>query len=185
MYDYKEQVMKCTMLCGVMVAFAGLINAGCDRNEDSWAGGEPVAPTPAAAPAPDVTPSQSDTPVVPSSTIWSAYPAPDFFVHGYSGEDTYRTDAIAAARAAGLDALRVDSPVPPYDELAMHLLHMSSPVDGHFMASTWYDVAMANGITRWVIDIGNGAALDQWRFLVKDYPPNTVQFVVNGAAVAQ
>ena len=176
--------MRRSMICFMMALLAGLLNSGCEyvpswQDESSFTTTAPPATEQAAEP------SQYNIPVVSSSTIWPAYPAPDFFVHGYSGEDTYRTDAIAAARAAGLDALRVDSPVPPYDELAMHLLHMSSPVDGHFMASTWYDVAMANGITRWVIDIGNGAALDQWRFLVKDYPPNTVQFVVNGAAVAQ
>ena len=116
---------------------------------------------------------------------WPAYPALQFFEHGYSEEDAYRIACLNAAQAAGLNALKVLCPGAPGDELAMHLLHLASPVDGHYMQGSWYDKAQAQGISRYVLDIGNGAELGRWKFLVKDYPANSIQWIIDGKVVAQ
>ena len=111
---------------------------------------------------------------------WPAHYAPTFFGHGYPSEDADRTAAIVAAKPTG--CIKVLCPDAPSDELAMHLLHLASPVDGHYLnpAENWYSRASVQGVSRYVLDIGNGAQLARWRFLVKDYPANTVQFIVNG-----
>jgi hypothetical protein len=64
----------------------------------------------------------------------------------------------------------------------MHLLHLASPVDGHFLndSENWYSRALAQGVSRYVLDIGNGVELARWKFLVKDYPAGSVQFVIDG-----
>ena len=73
---------------------------------------------------------------------------------------------------------------PPGDELAMHLMWLKSPVDGHFMNSmeNAYIRAKSVGVTRYVFDIGNAdaATMERWKFLTKDYPGGTVQWVVGG-----
>ena len=136
---------------------------------------------------------ETETPVVDTATtnaetavtMWPAYSAPDFFRHGEADENSYRENAISSARAAGLNCIKVVSPTPPNDEVAMHLLHFKSPVDGHFLHPSWYDKAKEAGVTRWIIDIGSGSEIERWRFLTKDYPANTIQWVVRGAVVPQ
>ena len=121
----------------------------------------------------------------PSGAMWPAYYAPIFFEHGYGPEDRDRDAAISGALAAGVNCLWVDAPTPPSDEAAMHLLHFSSPVDGHFLTGNWYDIAASRGIYRYIINVGNGANLERWKFLTKDYPANTIQWLVNDVVVPQ
>ena len=122
-----------------------------------------------------------DSPVA----MWPAYSAPGFFRHGEADENSYRENAIAEAQAAGLNCIKVVCPTPPNDEVAMHLLHFKSPVDGHILHPSWYDKAAEAGVTRWIIDIGSGSEFERWRFLTKDYPANTIQWVVSGVVVPQ
>ena len=133
---------------------------------------------------------------VPTATVppgpgalveWPAYDAPTYFGHGYASENTYREAAIAGARAAGLDAIRVICPTAPGPELAMHLLYYQSPVDGHFMnaSESWYQRALAAGVRRYVIDIGNGQDRAAWLDRTKAYPPGTIQWIVNGVVKPQ
>lgn len=125
--------------------------------------------------------------IVSSGAIWPSYNAPTYFGHGYASEDSDRSSAIAATRSAGLDCIRTDGTNPPSDELAMHLLLFRSPVDGHFLSQdeNWWWRAHRGGVNRYVIDLGDGSSLSRWRFLIKDYPANTVQFIVNGLVVPQ
>ena len=117
--------------------------------------------------------------------MWPSYYAPTYFEHGNSGEDSVRESAIAATRAAGLTCIRIDAPTPPTDEAAMHLLHFRSPVDGHYLEGSWYDIALARGVSRYIINVEDGSNLARWKFLTKDYPAQSIQWLVNGAVVAQ
>ncbi|MCX7009683.1 MAG: hypothetical protein NTY53_20985 [Kiritimatiellaeota bacterium] len=119
--------------------------------------------------------------------MWPSYYAPEFLEHGYAGEVDTRNAAIAAARAAGLNCIRLDGTTPPNDEVAMFVLYFKSPIDGHMLdksENSWWKAHDA-GITRWVIDLGDGSQMGRWKFLTRDYPPQTIQWIVNGAVVAQ
>ena len=109
-------------------------------------------------------------------TLWPAYDAPDYCKHGYAGENEYRESAHAAAKAAGLDCIKLTLRDVPNPELSMHLFWYRSPVDGHYLA-TWYKAAKSAGITRWQVDISgcNDVAGAKDRF--KDYPAGSVQWI--------
>ena len=135
------------------------------RNPFSEAKAAPSVPAKPEAPAPVATP--APVPIYPNWTI----PAPMTpFVPTVTG-------SVILTSNPCLDA--------PNDELAMHLLHLASPVDGHYLndSENWYSRASVQGVSRYVIDIGDGSQLARWKFLVKDYPANTVQFVVNGKVI--
>ena len=118
------------------------------------------------------------TPAQPAQpqTLWPAYDSPDYCKHGYAGENEYREAAHAAAKAAGLDCIKLTLRDVPNPELSMHLFWYRSPVDGHYLA-TWYKAAKSAGITRWQVDISgcNDVAGAKDRF--KDYPAGSVQWI--------
>lgn len=153
----------------VIMVFSAVVLTGCESSQGSQIG----------------TATSMEENAVVSGDMWPAFYDPNYFEHGYGPEDQDRRATIAAARAAGLNCIRADAPNPPTDEAAMHLLHFKSPVDGHLLDGSWYDIALASGISRYVINVGDGSSLARWKFLTKDYPANTIQWLVNGAVVAQ
>lgn len=111
-----------------------------------------------------------------AQTLWPAYSAPTYCGHGYPGENEYREAAHDAARAAGLDCIRFKITKVPNPELSMHLFYYRSPVDGHILGD-WYKKAKAKGITRWQVDITECTDVAAMKDRLKDYPPNTVQWI--------
>lgn len=164
-------MMKLLMLAVLLLVCANL--TGCELSQSETTGtGTPTSEL-------------ITTNTAISGTMWPAYYCPNYFEHGRGDEDGVRNSAIAGAQAAGLNCIRADAPTPPTDEAAMHLLHFKSPVDGHLLQGSWYDMALARGISRYIINVGDGSNWSRWKFLTKDYPPNTIQWLVNGAVVAQ
>ncbi len=161
--------IMCVLLLG-----AGCVWSGCDSNNE----------TPASATA---TPAD-EAPVFGAEVAqWPSYPAGEYFQHGNAGEGPYRDRINAACVAQGLNTLYISQPAPG-DESAMHLMWLKSPVDGHFMNSmeNSYIRASAAGVSRYIFDIGNASAatMDRWKFLTKDYPNGTVQWVLSGRTYA-
>jgi hypothetical protein len=111
-------------------------------------------------------------------TLWPAYDAPDYTRHGYEGENAYREAAHKAARAAGLDCIRIKLDTVPNLELSMHLFHYQHPTrKGYHLADSWYFKARKAGITRWQVDIRRCNDKTAARDRFKDYPSNTVQWI--------
>lgn len=128
------------------------------------------------------TTTQTTTPTN-NSGAWPSYRFDKYFGHGYSSENDDRINAMNACRAAGLNCIRCSGIPAPNDELAVHLLHFRSPVDGEFKLGkdNWYNQGLVKGVTRYqiVIDYPNAS---RWNKLIVDYPVNTVQFMTSDVA---
>ncbi|MEI7435435.1 MAG: hypothetical protein WCL16_01350 [bacterium] len=169
------------LIVGTLLVSACLVLSGCEVGNDAIARAAPRA----------VSNSVDNVVVLTTNDValavvieWPSYFAPVYFQHGTANEETYRSSAISAARAQGLDCIKVECPDPPSDELAMHLLHFEHPArPGYFLGvENWYNKAQAQGINRYVFDIGNASdsTIARWQYLTKAYPANSLQWVVNG-----
>lgn len=171
----------------MLLVASGTFWSGCELNSETSKTlyTTPVATTEATATTEAVTTNAATTADVAQ---WPSYFAPDFFQHGNSGEEAYRSAAVSAARAQGLSCLYIECSSPPNDEVAMHLMHFESPVrPGYFLGDeNWYNKAAAQGISRYIFDIGNAdsSTIARWKYLTKAYPGGSVQWVLNGHTLA-
>ena len=177
---------------GMLLVSAGLVMSGCELGSNVSEHTTTVASTVAAdALATNAATTDAATAnafALVETTKWPAYYAPKYFQHGTSDEEAYRSAAIAAASAQGLDCISLDCPSPPGDELAMHLMHFESPVvPGYFLGEeNWYNRAMVRGIGRYIFNIGNAnsATIARWLYLTKAYPSGSVQWILDGHVIS-
>ena len=122
---------------------------------------------------------------------WPAYRCQNFFIHGEVNEDKVRYDAIAAARASGLDCIECDASFGMSDELGMHLLKLQHPdIPGYYLrpqkTDGWFFRGQRAGVTRWIHWLGSPtlAQAQRWWFLVKDYTAEELQLKISSATAA-
>jgi hypothetical protein len=124
-------------------------------------------------------------PLVQPAAAWQAYRADDFFQHGRAGENDYRTSALNAAQAAGLDCIRCRVSFGMSDELGMHLVKLEHPErPGYFLGRDgWFFQARQWNVTRWQHDLGTPSQeqVVRWLWLTKSYTKDELQYIVTRA----
>jgi hypothetical protein len=85
-------------------------------------------------------------------TLWPAYSCPSFAKHGYEGESQFRTDAMRAAQAGGLDAIAIKF-IPNQPPARIEIYEWESDKDKGKFRPNCARQAREYGITKWVVDI--------------------------------
>jgi hypothetical protein len=142
----------------------------------------PQATTPPAdtAQATNATPApQSATIPGGSAVSWPAYTGHPLCFRHDEEENAYRAGAIAAARAAGMDCIRVKLYQPIEGELAYWLLHLEhGEKPGTYLDRSFYEDARRAGVTRWQFDARECPDIPGWTRWLRDYSPDMLQWVL-------
>jgi hypothetical protein len=153
------------LLFGLMSLTSLALMSGCETASTTDILG------PAGTPSANTTSMSNAVSLANSADLWPSVAAPDFLQHGTSGEDEYRSAKVSAAKAAGVNCLRINASYGMSDEIAMHLLAFEHPNRAGYYLTTenWFFIAEGRGVTRWIHDLGTPSMseAERWLYLTK------------------